>query len=293
LTDHSKHRQIRRVSLLGILVNLLLFFIKAGIGWLGHSYSVVADGFHSLSDSLTDLAILIGIRFWDAPPDDEHPYGHKRIETLITLMIGVSIVGVALGFFYGTLKNGFNPDLPGLSFYVIIGPVLSIILKEWLYRRTIRIGRETGSSSVIANAWHHRSDALSSIPPVIAVGLVRLDPTLWFLDQVAAVVIAVFMLRVAFHIIKPAFMEICERGVSREERERIRRMMERDPEVREVHQIRTRQIGREIFVDLHMLVDRDMTVEKAHDIAERMHKRVIASFPRIVDVVIHIEPYRF
>jgi cation diffusion facilitator family transporter len=121
--------------------------------------------------------------------------------------------------------------------------------------------------------------------------MTEVSPSLWFVDQVAAVIIAVFMLKVAYNIIKPSFMEICERGVDREQQDRIREMIEDDPDVREVHKIRTRHIGSEVFVDLHMLVDRNMAVEKAHDIAERMHKRVISSFPRIVDVVIHIEPY--
>lgn len=291
MNTKEKRIKIRKVSLLGITVNLFLFIIKSGIGLLGGSYSVVADGFHSLSDGLTDLAIFIGIKYWDAPPDQKHPYGHKRIETLITFFIGMVIILVSLGILYSSIKGGFDRYIKEFSGYVLIGPLLSIVLKEILFHKTIKIGRDTKSQSVVANAWHHRSDAISSIPPIMAIIMTNIKPEFRFLDQVAAIIISVFMLKVAYNIIKKPFMELCGRGLSEREIKSIRNLIEEEADVREVHKIRTRQIGGEVFVDLHMLVDADKTVKAAHDIAENMQLKVIRSFPSVVDVVIHIEPY--
>ena len=189
------------------------------------------------------------------------------------------------------IRAGFKISPGPISIYVLAGPLLSIVLKEILFHKTFRVGRETRSTAVIANAWHHRSDAFSSIPPIVAIIAARINPELRFLDQIAAVIIAVFIFKVAFSVVKPAIAELTEKGISEEEINSIKEIIQKQKEVKEVHKIRSRHIGEEIFVDLHMLVDQEMSVLKAHEIARQAQDDVINSLPRIIDIVIHIEPF--
>ncbi len=286
----EESRQVKRITWIGIFVNLGLAAIKAVVGVLGASQAVIADAVHSLSDTGTDVAILLGVRFWSAPPDENHPYGHMRIETLITTSIGILLAAVGIGIGYNAIDTIRDETIVQTTWIAIVGPLVSIIVKEILYRRTVAIGARIRSNAVIANAWHHRSDALSSIPALIAVAASSIDPEWAFVDKIGALIVSLFILKVAWDITKPALDELTESGVSAENRTQIHAIASSVEKVEEVHKIRTRKVGPNIFVDLHVLVDPNMTVYDGHLISEKVQEKLVAEGPDVVDVVVHLEP---
>ena len=283
-------QKVRFITLWGLAVNLALCCIKFVFGVLGSSQALVADGVHSLSDSVTDISVLIGVQFWSAPPDESHPYGHRRIETLVTVLIGIVLGAVGIGLGYravATLQEG-HATTPG--WVAFAAACISIVAKEWLYRWTVRIGRRIKSSALLANAWHHRSDVLSSVPVVVAVLGTRVWPGWEFLDQIAAVIVSVLILYAAWEIALPAFRHLIDAGASRRERETILAIAASTDGVIAVHGLRTRFLGPELYVDLHVLVDGDLSVSEGHGIAHIVKQRLIEEGPGIVDVLVHVEP---
>lgn len=284
-------RHVVRVTWIGLAGNVFLSALKFTAGFLGSSQAVVADGVHSLSDMGTDLAVLLGVKFWSAPPDEDHPYGHRRIETIITVAIGVALALAALGIGYNALATirGIHLRQPG--WIAIAGSVFAIVLKEVLYRWTVAVGRQVQSSAVIANAWHHRSDALSSVPVVIAVAVAVLNPKLAFIDHAGALVVSIFILKVSWDIISPSLSELADLGAPRKHREKIRAIATGISGVKSVHAIRTRRLGSGLHVDLHILVDGEMTVRMGHEISGAVKSALIEKGPEILDAVVHLEPY--
>ena len=282
-------QQARQITVAGLLVNILLAGLKFTFGILGRSHAVVADAVHSLSDMVTDLLVLIGIRFWSAPADECHPYGHQRIETIITLGISLLLAIAAAGLAGGAIGRLADPVSQPLSI-VFLAPLISIVAKEFLYRRTRAVGRRIQSSAVIANAWHHRSDAISSIPPLIAVVAAAASPRWAFLDPVGALIVALLILKVAWDIASPAIAEIMEKGAPPNELESIEALVRAVPGVRSAHKIRTRRFGSGLFVDLHAVVDGDLTVRDGHEIASAIQDRLLNSGPSVTDITVHIEP---
>jgi len=284
-------RHVVRVTWIGLAGNVFLSGLKFTAGFLGSSQAVVADGVHSLSDMGTDLAVLLGVKLWSAPPDEDHPYGHRRIETIITVAIGVALALAALGIGYNALATirGIHLRQPG--WIAIPGSVFAIVLKEVLYRWTVAVGRQVKSSAVIANAWHHRSDALSSVPVVIAVAVAVLNPKLAFIDHAGALVVSIFILKVSWDIISPSLSELADLGAPRKHREKIRAITTGISGVKSVHAIRTRRLGSGLHVDLHILVDGEMTVRMGHEISRAVKSALIEKGPEILDAVVHLEPY--
>jgi cation diffusion facilitator family transporter len=289
--DTQYASQVRRVTWAGLVVNVFLSVLKFIVGYLGSSHAVIADAVHSLSDMGTDSVVLLGVKYWSAPPDENHPYGHKRIETIVAGAIGIALALVALGIGYNALATIRDVHLIQPGWIAIAGSVVSIILKEAVYRWTIAVGRRAKSSAVIANAWHHRSDALSSVPVLIAVAVAAITPRLAFIDHVGALVVSIFILKVCWDILSPALSELADRGASQEIRETIRSIAMEIDGVRSVHAIRTRRLGSGIHLDLHILVDGEMTVRMGHEISGAVKSALIEKGPEIVDVVIHLEPY--
>ena len=289
--NHSENKkQAQQITLLGFIVNLLLAGLKFAFGFFGHSQAVVADAVHSLSDMVTDLFILIGIRFWSAPADECHPYGHQRIETMITAGIASLLALAAIGLGWNATRRLLTPaECPPLSF-VFIAPLVSIIFKEILFRRTLAVGRRIKSQAVIANAWHHRSDAVSSIPPLLAVVAAAANPKWSFLDPVGALMVALLILKVAWDIASPALAELTEKGATSEEIQEINELAGGVFGVHSVHKTRTRRLGAGLFVDLHVVVDGDLTVRESHDIASEIQKKLIGDGPSVMDVTVHMEP---
>lgn len=283
--------QVRRVTWVGLAANLALSALKFVAGVVGSSQAVVADAVHSLSDGITDVAILVGVRYWSRPPDDDHPHGHRRIETLVTSLIGLLLAIVALGIACNAIVTLHNKHAGSPGWIAFAAAVASILVKEILYRWTVRTGKRIKSPAVIANAWHHRSDGLSSVPTALAVGTAALSPSWSFLDHVGAVVVSLFILQAAWRIAAPAVGQLVDAGVSQADRDKIQEIALSVTGVEYVHAIRTRYIGSGVEVDLHVKVDADLTVRQGHDISEVVKDRLISEGPEVVDVVTHLEPY--
>ena len=281
----------RRVTWAGLIINLALAGLKMAAGTFGHSQAVVADAVHSLSDCATDIALLVGSQYWSLPPDDEHPYGHGRIETIVTLGIGGALAAAALGLAYSALVTLPQSDEPPPGQVAFWAAMASIIVKEILYRWTVGVGRRVRSSALIANAWHHRSDAFSSVPVALAVAVAWRYPAWVSLDHVATVIVALLILQVSWKVAWPSLKQLIDTGAPSREYNRIREVAVTIPGVREVHAIRTRYAGSNLQVDLHVLVDGDMTVRKGHDIAETVSRQLIEKRRDVVDVLVHLEPY--
>ena len=274
------------------MINLALAALKFVVGIVGASQALVADAVHSLSDSVTDIAVLVGAPYWAAAADDDHPYGHGRIETIFTFVIGTVLGVVGLGLAYNALATiqTAHRSAPGWSAFV--AACVSMASKEVLYRWTIRVGRRVKSSALMANAWHHRSDGLSSLPVAIAVLGTRLKPDWGFLDHVGALVVSVFILQASWKILWPALEQLADTGATAREREQLLALAASIEGVKEVHALRTRRIGPGMQVDLHVLVQPQLSVQRAHEIADAVHHRLVNEGRDVVDVLVHIEPHK-
>ncbi|MFA5087721.1 MAG: cation diffusion facilitator family transporter [Candidatus Omnitrophota bacterium] len=283
--------QVREVTWAGLIINLALFGIKFSWGVLGFSQALVADAFHSLSDLSTDIAVLLGVQFWSKPADEDHPYGHKRIETMITAFIGFALLAVAMNIGYKALMSVRDADIKQPGWIAFAGALVSVVVKEILYRWTVVVGKRVKSSAVIANAWHHRSDALSSIPVAIAVAAGALNPRWSFIDHVGAFVVSLFIFYAAGKIILDVLRELTDQGASKKIRARIETIALATGGVKSIHAVRTRRVGSDIYADLHVLVDGRMSVREGHDISEAVKRRLLEKGPQIADVVVHLEPF--
>jgi cation diffusion facilitator family transporter len=283
--------KIRRVTLVGTLVNLLLSVFKVTAGILGHSQVVLADGVHSISDLATDLAVLIGMNYWTEPPDDTHPYGHGHIETLVTLALALTLAAVSLGMAFNAIASlkSHHDVVPGKI--ALVAALTSLVSKEILFRWTILVGRQEKSTAIVANAWHHRSDAFSSIPAVLAVAIAQIAPGWSFLDHVGAVLVSLLILQAAWKIGHPALQALTDRSAPPETQDAMRALALAVPGVLASHALRTRFLGSGWGVDLHVQVQADLTVDKGHNIAGAVKKRLLDDGPDVVDVIVHVEPY--
>lgn len=280
----------KKITLAGMIVNILLSTLKMILGIFGHSQAVIADAVHSLSDMVTDVLVLFGLKFWSAPADKQHPYGHQRIETIITLVISILLALVAFEIGWRAVERLGQPvETPPLAF-AIFGPLVSIIAKEILFRRTRTVGKRIHSSALIANAWHHRSDALSSIPALVTVGIASLDPRWAFLDSLGAILVAGLVVKVAWEIASPALSELSERGVDDEALQEISKLAESVEGVCSIHRLRSRRLGTGWFVDLHVMVNGELSVYEGHDIATAVQHLLLEQGPDVADVTVHIEP---
>ncbi|QUJ70039.1 cation transporter (plasmid) [Photobacterium sp. GJ3] len=291
VSDAAKGEVIRSVTLAGAALNIILAVLKIMIGKLAGSQALVADGVHSFSDLITDAAILLGSKYWTAPADSSHPYGHGKFETLTNVLIGVMLGLVGLGIAWDAIEtlSETAPPPPGMmAFYAAIA---SIVSKELLYRWTLVKARQVQSGALKANAWHHRSDALSSIPVAVAVIANAIFPSLKYLDQIAALLVTGMILKAAYEILWPALQELTDARGSEVVEQHLKRMAEADKEICEIHAIRSRMTGGSILLDFHLLVEPTLSIEAAHTISERFKSQVMTEMDDVIDVVIHIEPF--
>lgn len=296
--DSERGKEISRVTFVGLQVNLLLAIFKIGAGYSGNSRAVLADGFHTLSDLVTDLAVLVGVRFWMAPPDERHPYGYKRLESLTSFVIGLLLAAAGVGIAWDALARlGQESAAPVGGFLALFAALASVLAKEILFRWTRRKGREVKSEALEANAWHHRSDALSSLPVAVAVALSMLTPALAFVDLVGALVVAVFILHAAWKICAGAAHVLADGGCDAEVGVRILAFARGLEGVRDVHDLRARCVGQGLQVDMHVCVDPHLTVLEGNRIAHRVEdalyspRAVEAIGLEVIDAVIHIDPW--
>ncbi|TVM36635.1 cation diffusion facilitator family transporter [Oceanidesulfovibrio marinus] len=292
MNRHSENvRSIRRIGWIGLAVNFILTLLKAVAGYLGGSNAVIADAVHSLSDMVTDVALVIGAGFWSAPPDENHPHGHRRVETLVTAGIGVVVGLAAVSIGWEAIISLMRGGQHAPCWIAFVAAAASIVAKEWLYRWTRKRGEELDSPAVIANAWHHRTDALSSVPPAIAVAAASAFPSLAILDSIAALLVAAFVLKAAWTISKPALAELTDMGAPDTKVREIQDVCLGTPGVMDCHAVRSRYLGSQLQVDLHILVDPSISVSKGHAIAHEAKNTLLERDPRIYDVTIHVEPY--
>jgi cation diffusion facilitator family transporter len=288
--DASREKIVRKVTWVGLFVNLFLAGFKFIAGIFGRSQALVADAIHSLTDLTTDIAVIAGSHYWSLPPDDDHPYGHKRLETLVTVFIGIVLVAAGIGIGWKAISTLQQKDAAPPGWIAVLAALTSIICKEAIYRWTAATGKRVKSPALAANAWHHRTDAISSVPVLIAVGGAKAFPSWSFLDHLGAAVVSVFILHASIKIIWPAVSELIDAGAPSETRKKIRAMALKNEGVLQVHDIRTRYISSSIQVDLHIVVAGSITVRAGHVIADDVRNHIIAEMPEVLDVIVHVDP---
>lgn len=291
----NREKQIFRVTFLGSVANLLLVVFKFIAGIVGHSAAMIADAVHSLSDFITDIIVIIFVAISGKPEDSDHSYGHGKYETLATAVIGIILFFVGVGILISGIKaivgalQGVPLQAPSLL--ALIAAVISVVVKEALYRYTVKRGKALDSSSVVANAWHHRSDALSSIGTAIGIGgAVFLGEQWRILDPIAAVVVSIFIVKVAVELIKPCIDELVERSLPEEVEQRIHALILQSPQVSSPHHLRTRRIGGYIAIEVHIRMDGQISLSEAHQVASDIERRLKAEFGEKTHIGIHMEP---
>ncbi len=279
----------RRATLIGALVNLFLSGIKVVIGILGHSQALVADGVHSLSDLISDVMVLYAAKHGAMEADEDHPYGHRRIETLITVAVGVLLIVVAIGLALDAIDRLFHPEsLTRPETYVLYAALLSILSKEGLYHYTMMVARKLRSNLLRANAWHHRSDALSSI--VVLIGVAGTIAGLEYLDAIAAVVVALMVARAGVELSWESIQELIDTGLEQEKLEHIKQQIRQVEGVQAMHRLRTRRMGANVLVDVHVMVNPRLSVSEGHHIADQVELTLYDQIEDVTDVTVHIDP---
>jgi len=287
----TQNSQVAKVAWVGLSVNLALAALKFAAGIIGKSQAVTADAVHSLSDVSTDLAILVGVKYWSRPPDKNHPHGHSRLEILVTTGIGLVLIVVGCGIIWNAIVTISDEHISPPGMIAVIAAAVSIVTKEILCRWTMGKSRALRSMPLLANAWHQRSDALSSLPALIAVAVARIQPEWAFVDHIGAVVVSLLIFRAAFRILRPELGKLLDGAAPAETVTAIHRIAEAVEGVRHVHGVRTRYVGgSHVAVDLHITVDPEMPVSRGHDISEEVKDRLIDGGLDIVDAVVHLEP---
>ena len=295
MKQNSREKSIFKVTWIGSIVNFLLLIFKFIAGILGHSSALIADAVHSLSDFVTD--IIVFVRISGKPEDEDHKYGHGKYETLATAVIGLVLFGAGIGLLVdGAIKVTEvlkGAVLPQPSMIALIAAAISITAKEILYRYTVREGRKLDSQAVIANAWHHRSDAFSSIGTFIGIGgAICLGEKWRILDPIAAIAVSAFIIKVAAELIKPCIDELLERSLPAETEKRILEIIGSFPEISSPHHLRTRRIGNHIAIEVHIRMEGQTTLQEAHAIATDVENRLKEEFGAETHIGIHMEPVK-
>lgn len=294
----ERDKKVYRVTLLGSVVNLLLLVFKFVAGVLGHSAAMIADAVHSLSDFVTDLIVIVFVKISSKPEDADHAYGHGKYETLASCIIGLAliVVGVMMGYnatvkIVDVVRNGTELASPGII--ALAAAVLSIVLKEWMFHITRKVAREVDSPAVEANAWHHRSDALSSVGTAIGIGGAVLLGSKWaVLDPIAALVVSVFIVVQAAKILSDAIGQLMEKSLPRDVEQRIYEIVYEEEGTSDIHHLRTRKIGSQISIELHVRMNGSLTLREVHGKSIAIEKRLRAAFGDSTYINLHVEPLK-
>lgn len=290
-----RDRRIYRITLAGSIVNVVLLVFKFAAGILGHSAAMIADAIHSLSDFLTDIIVIVFVRLSSKPADHDHDYGHGKYETLATSVIGLALAVVAVLIGWDGIEKiadalqGNRLESPGII--ALWAALLSITLKEWIFRATRKVANEVKSKALEANAWHHRSDALSSVGTAIGIGgAVMLGDGWAILDPIAAIVVCVLIIVTAFRIIRQASGELLEESLPEETEDRIEQIVYQDTLVSDIHKLHTRRIGNIIAIEMHLRMPAGITLAESHVHATAIEQSLKTEFGKGTHIMLHIEP---
>lgn len=278
-----------KVTLVGALVNVFLSIIKIGFGVLGQSAALIADGVHSLSDLASDLLVLIAVKLGAREADHDHPYGHRRFETIATVILGIGLIVIAGGIAWDIYERVLQPERMLIPKQSALGiAAISILANEWLYQYTRRVATITRSKLLLANAWHHRSDAISSIVVLIGVAGSLLG-YIWA-DAIAAVIVALMVAKIGINLVSDSIKELVDTGLSEDVVDEIRAEIAATNGVRNIHLLRTRQMGEDALVDAHIVVNSRITVSEGHMIADVVRDILIDKFDDVQEVLVHVDP---
>ena len=291
----NREKEIRKITLWGSLVNLVLTVFKIIAGVLGRSAAMIADGIHSLSDLLSDVVVLVFTHMSSKGKDRDHSFGHGKFETLATLIVSVMLVAVGTDLMIGAIRSiiGFcrGDDIPEPGIIALIAAVVSILSKEILYHATVKVGKKTGSTVLVANAWHHRSDAFSSIGAMAGIGGAMLLGGRWtVLDPVASCVISVAIIVIAVRLALPSLAELLETSLPEDIEQEIVAIASAVKGVNDVHELKTRRNGISFIIDAHIAVNPDISIVEAHDIATDVEDALRSRYGQETQINIHVEP---
>ncbi|MDY4512607.1 MAG: cation diffusion facilitator family transporter [Paludibacteraceae bacterium] len=295
--QETREQAIYKATWIGFFVNMLLSVGKLIAGFVGRSGAMIADGVHSVSDFATDIVVLLFVRISAKPKDEDHDYGHGKYETLATVVIGVALAAVAIGILVDSAERiaqvlrGESIARPGIV--ALVAAAVSIVAKEALYWYTMLTAKRVDSPALKANAWHHRSDAFSSIGTLIGIGGAYFLSEQWrVLDPIAAIVVGALIIKVAYDLVMPGLNELLERSLPKEQEDEIVALVLADKRLSDVHNLKTRRIGAGIAVELHVRVQGNMTVNESHAITRNIEQLLRQQYGDRTQVIIHIEPLK-
>lgn len=293
----DRQKETYRVTIAGSIINILLLAFKFAAGILGHSAAMIADAIHSLTDFVTDAIVLVFVRLGSKPTDRDHDYGHGKYETLASAIIGVSLLVVGMMICYSGVTKTYHAmcgePLQQPGFIALAAAVASVVLKEWAYRFTVRVGRRCHSEAVVANAWHHRSDALSSVGTTVGIGGAIILGEKWaVLDPLTAIVVSFFIMKAAWSVLSKSVGELTDGSLPKETEDEIESIVSEDKDVSVVHNLCTRRIGNRIAIEMHVRMPGETSLYVAHHHATEIEKRLKQRFGADTHISIHLEPVK-
>lgn len=293
----DRQKETYRVTIAGSIINILLLAFKFAAGILGHSAAMIADAIHSLTDFVTDAIVLVFVRLGSKPTDRDHDYGHGKYETLASAIIGVSLLVVGMMICYSGVTKTYHAmcgePLQQPGFIALAAAVASVVLKEWAYRFTVRVGRRCHSEAVVANAWHHRSDALSSVGTTVGIGGAIILGDKWaVLDPLTAIVVSFFIMKAAWSVLSKAVGELTDGSLPKETEDEIEKIVSEDKDISVVHNLCTRRIGNRIAIEMHVRMPGETSLYVAHHHATEIEKRLKQRFGADTHISIHLEPVK-
>lgn len=297
MKDNQREKEIYKVTIVGALANVILLIFKFVAGIISNSAAMIADAVHSLSDFITDVVVIVFVKISSKPQDKSHDYGHGKFETLATLIIGLALLFIGLMILYNGVSATYRciwlgEELHRPGMIAFWAAIFSIILKEAVYQYTVFKGRNLNSQAVIANAWHHRSDAFSSIGTAVGIGGAIFLGDKWVvLDPIAAIVVSVFIINVSLKIIIKSINELLEKSLPDEIENEIIKVAESFDMVKDVHDLRTRRIGNNIAIEMHLLMDGNLSLQCTHNTTELIESELRKKYGEHTHIAIHVEPF--
>lgn len=285
---HDRYWQAKKVTLIGAFINALLGVVKMVGGFLYHSHALIADGVHSISDLITDVMVVFASKYGSVSADDSHPYGHQRIETAATLLLSLLLILAGCGIAWDALDELLKSDHTMPNWLSIPIVCFSIIANEALFHYTRHVGKKISSQLITANAWHHRSDAASSI--VVLIGLIGSLAGLVYLDAIAAVIVSLMIIKMGWSYGWNSVKELVDTAVDAELFSQIERVIQSIDGVKRIHQLRSRFMGSDVLIDVHILVSPKISVSEGHYIAQHVHHTLVKEIDCVKDVIVHVDP---